>query len=88
MKKVLLVASVLMASLSPMIAHTSYSAGFNSIIQAATGWWKCRHCGSENPDDAAYCNGCARAKGWWKCHHCGSENPDAAVYCNGCDREK
>ena len=66
MKKVLLVASVLMASLSPMIAHTSYSAGFNAIIRTVEAWWKCRYCGSENPDAAAYCNGCAKEKSGWR----------------------
>ena len=62
MKKALLIASVLMAGLSPMIAHTSYSADFNPIIQTVEGWWKCCYCGSENPDITLYCNGCAKLK--------------------------
>ena len=65
MKQALLIASVLMASLSPIIAHTSYSADFNSIIQTVEGWWKCCYCGSENPDITAHCNGCAKSKYEW-----------------------
>ncbi len=45
----------------------------------------CKHCGNENPDNAAYCISCGkRIDGKIICSNCSNENPDNAIYCMHC----
>src|SRR5437867_67227 len=46
---------------------------------------KCHSCGTENPEDAAFCGQCGLALAQAvACHSCGRENPLGTKFCHGC----